>query len=76
LRLAHAPGPLGLLRGEADEDEIRKACGITVRYTKIKNTGTEVVYRRECENFERSMVVSPAREAEIKDLLISQSGRR
>jgi len=70
LRLAGGPGPLALLRGKADEGEVKKASAITVRYSKMKGTGTEVIYRKECESFDRSMVVSPALEAEIRECLI------
>ena len=71
LNLAHFPGPLALLRGEVNEGEIRNASGITARYSKVKETKVEVIYKRMGEDFSQSLLVSPAREAEIKEWLIS-----
>lgn len=70
--LAYSPGPLSLLRGKANEDEIRRASAITVRYSKMKDSEkAEVVYKKLCEDSSRSMVVSPASEIEIKEWIIS-----
>jgi tRNA-specific 2-thiouridylase len=73
VRLAHAAGPLSLLRGKAGEEDIRRACAITVRYSKSKvSEKTEVVYRRVCDEEGRSIFVSAAPEMEIREYIISQ----
>jgi tRNA-specific 2-thiouridylase len=73
IHLARFPGPLSLLRGEANEDEIRRASAITVRYSKAKNNEKiEVVYKKVSEEMSRSMFVSAAPEIEIREYMISQ----
>jgi len=73
INLAHAAGPLSLLRGKAAEEDIRRACAITVRYSKSKDAEkTEVMYRKVSETESRSMFVSPAPEVEVREYLISQ----
>ena len=72
LNLAHHPGPLSLLRGKAGEDEIRRASGITVRYSKVKiGEETEVIYKKVSEGKSRSMMVSTAPEEEVREYIIS-----
>ncbi|MEI9478455.1 MAG: hypothetical protein WCO26_18050 [Deltaproteobacteria bacterium] len=72
LNLARSPGPLSLLRGEAGEDEIRRASAITVRYSKVKDSEkTEVLYKKVSEEKSRAMVVSAALETEIRECMIS-----
>ena len=71
LRLAHSPGPLSLLRGEASEEQLREASAVTVRYSKMKDSEkAEVICQRISEDPGRSIVVSPAPEAQIREWMI------
>jgi tRNA-uridine 2-sulfurtransferase len=71
LKLAHSPGPLSLLRGKASEDEIRRASGITLRYSKMKGAGeTDVIYGKAEEGPSRVITVSPTPEVEIREWII------
>ena len=73
IQLAHMAGPLSLLRGKAGEEDIRRACAITIRYSKAKvSEKIEVVYRRVCDEEGRSIFVSAAPEMEIRECMISQ----
>ncbi len=72
LRLAHSPGPLALLRGKADDGDIRRASSITVRYSKMKETNqTEVLYGKASGDLRCSMTVAAAAESELKESMIS-----
>jgi len=72
LKVSRFPGPLSLLRGEANEGEIEKAAAITARYSKAKDMKkVEVLYRKAREDGERSLSVSPLSDKEIEALMIS-----
>ncbi len=71
LKTVHYPGPLSLLRGEAEETEMDKAASITARYSKAKGLGKiEVNFRKIEEEENQSLFVSPISESEIKGLMI------
>ena len=72
LRLFRFPGPLSLLRGEAGEEEIKKAAAITARYSKAKDLKeVEVVCKKAKEDGDRSLFASPLYEKEIEELMIN-----
>lgn len=61
------PGPLSLLRGEADETEMERAASITARYSKAKGIEkVEVRYQKVEREEEKSIFVSSLSEAEIQ----------
>ena len=67
------PGPLSLLRGGSGNEEIEKAAAITVRYGKAKDLkNVEVQYRRVGEDVDRSLLISPVSEGEIKECRIGE----
>ena len=67
------PGPLSLLRGGSGSEEIEKAAAITVRYGKAKDLkNVEVQYRRVGEDADRSLLISPVSEGEIKECRIGE----
>jgi len=67
------PGPLSLLRGGTGSEEIEKAAAITVRYGKAKDLkNVEVQYRRVGEDVDRSLLISPVSEGEIKECRIGE----
>ena len=67
------PGPLSLLRGGTGSEEIEKAAAITVRYGKAKDfKNVEVQYRRVGEVVDRSLLISPVSEGEIKECRIGE----
>ena len=67
------PGPLSLLRGGSGSEEIEKAAAITVRYCKAKDLkNVEVQYRRVGEDVDRSLLISPISEGEIKECRIGE----
>jgi tRNA-specific 2-thiouridylase len=69
LKLLGIPGPLGLIRGKAEEEELRLSASILVRYSKAKERGSvEVEYGAEIENMPGRLQVAPAQDEEI-DLL-------
>lgn len=73
LKMAHHPGPLSLLRGEPDAGEIEKAAALTARYSKAKELEKgEIISRKVLEDSQRSMIVSPASEAEIEQWMIHE----
>ena len=56
----HHPGPLSLLRGEADEEEIEMAGAITARYSKARVLErVEIECKKAKEDTARSFSVSP-----------------
>jgi tRNA-uridine 2-sulfurtransferase len=70
IKVAQHHGPLSLLRGEPDEEEIERAAAITARYSKAKQlVKVEVICRKVSEETGRSRTVSPASEAEIEGLM-------
>lgn len=73
LRMVHYPGPLSLLRGEAHGEEIEKAGAITARYSKAKVLEeVEIHYRKAKEDTHRSILVAPASDEKIRDLMVGE----
>jgi tRNA U34 2-thiouridine synthase MnmA/TrmU len=73
LKALHYPGPLSLLRGEANETEIEQAASITVRYGKAKDLmKAEVSCKKHDEDSQRSITISPIPEKEIRVLMIGE----
>lgn len=69
LKLQGIPGPLGLMRGNAEEKELRLAASILVRYSKAKERGVvEVQYGAEVENMPGRLQVTPAKDDKIDSL--------
>jgi tRNA-uridine 2-sulfurtransferase len=69
LKLQGIPGPLGLMRGKAEEIELRLAASILVRYSKAKEQAmVEVQYGAELENMPGRLQVTPAKDDEIDPL--------
>jgi tRNA U34 2-thiouridine synthase MnmA/TrmU len=69
LKLQGIPGPLGLIRGKAEEEELRLTASILVRYSKAKERGVvEVQYGAEVENMPGRLRVTPAKDDEIDPL--------
>ena len=73
LKTVSYPGPVSLLRGEADEMERERAASITARYSKAKGMEkVEVHYQKVEREEEKSIFVSPLSEAEIQKERISE----
>lgn len=73
LKTVRYPGPVSLLRGEADETERERAASITARYSKAKGMEkVEVHYQKVEREEEKSIFVSPLSEAEIQKERISE----
>ena len=71
-KVSRYPGPLSLLRGEAEEDEVEKAAAITVRYSKAKDLEkVEVICKEVKLDGDRTLSVSPISDKEIEELMIS-----
>lgn len=71
LKTVHYPGPLSLLRGEADGTEVERAASITARYSKAKGMDrVEVGWRKIEEAENRSFFVSPLKESELQNWMI------
>jgi predicted ribosome quality control (RQC) complex YloA/Tae2 family protein len=69
LKLRGIPGPLGLIRGKAEEEELRLAASILVRYSKAKERGAvDVQYGAEMENMPGRLQGTPAKDDEIDPL--------
>jgi tRNA U34 2-thiouridine synthase MnmA/TrmU len=69
LRVHGIPGPLGLLRGSADEEGLSLAGSIVARYSKAKDQDrVEVHYGKNEETFSGRLFVSPASEDQIRGL--------
>jgi hypothetical protein len=69
LKLQGIPGPLGLIRGKAEEEALRRAASVLVRYSKAKERGAvEVQYGDEVENMPGRLQVTPAQDDEIDPL--------
>ncbi|MEW6374834.1 MAG: hypothetical protein AB1502_03465 [Thermodesulfobacteriota bacterium] len=72
LKVSHYPGPLSLLRGEADEMELERAASITARYSKAKDLErVEVIYKMVEEDGDQLISVSPISDEEIVNLMIN-----
>ncbi|RPI99810.1 MAG: DUF814 domain-containing protein [Deltaproteobacteria bacterium] len=73
LKAAHYPGPLSLLRGEPEAEEIEKAAAITARYGKAKELErVEVLCWKTSEEALHPLTVTPAPEAEIEKWMIQE----
>jgi tRNA U34 2-thiouridine synthase MnmA/TrmU len=73
LKVKHYPGPLSLLRGESNGEELKKAAAITVRYSKGKDLEkTEVIYQKTEEDDGQTLFISPTSDAEIKEWMINE----
>jgi tRNA U34 2-thiouridine synthase MnmA/TrmU len=73
LKTVSYPGPVSLLRGEADEMERERAASITARYSKAKGMEkVEVHYQKVGREEEKSIFVSPLSESEIQKERISE----
>jgi tRNA-specific 2-thiouridylase len=71
-KVSRYPGPLSLLRGEAEEGEVEKAAAITVRYSKAKDLGkVEVTYTKVNGDGDGLLSFPPILEKEIEGLMIS-----
>ncbi len=69
LRVQGIPGPLGLLRGLADEEDLKLAASIVARYSKAKNQEkVEVQYGKNGEDFRGLLRVPPAKDEQIPTL--------
>jgi predicted ribosome quality control (RQC) complex YloA/Tae2 family protein len=63
LKLQGIPGPLGLLRGPAEEEELRLAASIVARYSKAKNQEkVKVQYGKNGDDFRGLLCVPPAKD--------------
>jgi tRNA-specific 2-thiouridylase len=71
-KVSRYPGPLSLLRGEAEEGEVEKAAAITVRYSKAKDLEkVEVICKEVKLNGDRTLSVSPISDKEIERWMIN-----
>ena len=69
LSVQEIPGPLGLLRGPADEEDLQLAASIVARYSKAKNQEkVEVQYGKNGEDFRGLLRVPPAKDEQIPTL--------
>jgi tRNA U34 2-thiouridine synthase MnmA/TrmU len=69
LKVQGIPGPLGLLRGKAEGEELRLAASILVRYSKAKEReAVEVHYGGEVGNLPGCLLAIPAQDDEIDPL--------
>ena len=72
-KVAHHPGPLSLLRGEAPPEEIERASAITARYGKAKDLEhVEVHYWKGSEDSHRSLTASPMPMSRLRELMIGE----
>lgn len=72
-KVSRYPGPLSLLRGEAEEDEVEKAAAITVRYSKAKDLEkVEVICKEVKLDGDRTLSVSPISDKEIERWMINE----
>ena len=72
LKVSRYPGPLSLLRGEAEEGEVEKAAAITVRYSKAKDLEkVEVICKEVKLSGDRTLSVSPISDKEIERWMIN-----
>lgn len=69
LRVHGIPGPLGLLRGRTDAEDLRLAGSILARYSKARDQDrVEIHYGKSGEAFPGRLFVSPAGEEQIAGL--------
>jgi len=70
LKVVHYPGPLTLMRGEAEEDLVEVAAALTARYSKAKDLErVEISFSRNGQD--RSLWVAPLPEAKLREWMIS-----
>lgn len=73
LKASSFPGPLALLRGTPEEEDIKKASAITAHYGKARDLGNiEITYKGVDEDHHRSLSVSPISRGEIERLMINE----
>jgi tRNA U34 2-thiouridine synthase MnmA/TrmU len=73
LKTFHYPGPLSLLRGEADGAEVERAAAITAHYSKAKDLEkVEVIYGNVKEGDDRSLSISPISDTEFRGWMINE----
>ncbi len=71
MKLLYFPGPLSLLRGDPNKEEIEKAAAISARYSKAKDLDkVEVTYKNVDEADNKSIIISPATQMEAEELMI------
>ena len=71
-KVSRYPGPLSLLRGEADEAEISRAASLTVRYSKAKDLeGVEVTCIRSRGDDGPSLRASSASDADVEGWMVN-----
>jgi tRNA U34 2-thiouridine synthase MnmA/TrmU len=69
LKIQGISGPLGLIRGKADAEELGRAASIVVRYSKAKEqAGVEVQYGSDVGNLSGCLRVAPAKDDLINPL--------
>jgi tRNA-specific 2-thiouridylase len=69
LKVQGIPGPLGLIRGKAQGEELKLAASIIARYSKAKERETvEVHYGGEVGNLPGRLLATPAKDDEIDPL--------
>jgi tRNA U34 2-thiouridine synthase MnmA/TrmU len=73
LKVSSFPGPLSLLRGKFEQEDIEKAAAITAHYSKAKDLkNIEVTYRRGDEDHHHSLFALPISRGEIERLMINE----
>jgi tRNA-uridine 2-sulfurtransferase len=73
LKVSNFPGPLSLLRGKLDQENIERAAAITAHYSKAKDLGNiEVTYKEVDEDHHRSLSVLPISRGEVERLMINE----
>lgn len=73
LKTIRYPGPLSLLRGEAQRAEMEQAASITARYSKAKGMEkVEVHYKKIDDGQPQSLFVSPLPERDLKEFMVSE----
>lgn len=69
LKVVHYPGPLALLRGEADKALVEVAAALTARYSKAKGLEkVEVSFHRNGQD--RAIWVTPLSEAQLREWMV------
>jgi len=73
LKVSSFPGPLSLLRGKIEQEDLEKAAAITAHYSKAKGSmDIEVTYRSGEGDHCHSLFVSPIPRREIERLMINE----
>ena len=73
LKVSSFPGPLSLLRGKLEQEDLEKAAAITAHYSKAKGSmDIEVTYRSGEGDHCHSLFVSPIPRREIERLMINE----